>query len=125
MQWLYVGMYIFAFYAFSNFSNDDVLILYQKKYFWAEDAAHLVEGLFGIHKDCRTYNLSTWKMEAGSPKVQSYPWCHSKKEASLGYVRPTKRMDYPETSQPGDPSHNQSPNTDTIEYTSKILLKGP
>ena len=25
----------------------------------------------------------------------------------------------------GDPSHNQSPNTDTIAYTSKILLKGP
>lgn len=49
MQWLYVGMYIFAFYAFSNFSNDDVLILYQKKYFWAEDAAHLVEGLVGMH----------------------------------------------------------------------------
>ena len=42
-------MDIFAFYAFSNFSNDDVLILYQKKYFWAEDAAHLVEGLVGMH----------------------------------------------------------------------------
>ena len=49
MQWPYVGMYIFPFYAFSNFSNDDVLILYQKKYFWAEDAAHLVEGLVGMH----------------------------------------------------------------------------
>jgi hypothetical protein len=24
-----------------------------------------------------------------------------------------------------DPSHNQPPNTDTIAYTSKILLKGP
>lgn len=49
MQWPYVGMYIFPFYAFSNFSNDDVLILYQKKYFWAEDAAHLVESLVGMH----------------------------------------------------------------------------
>ena len=26
---------------------------------------------------------------------------------------------------PGDPSHNQLPNADTITYTSKILLKGP
>jgi hypothetical protein len=25
----------------------------------------------------------------------------------------------------GDPSHNQLPNTDTIAYTSKILLKDP
>jgi hypothetical protein len=26
---------------------------------------------------------------------------------------------------PGDPSHNQSPNTDTIAHASKSLLKGP
>ena len=26
---------------------------------------------------------------------------------------------------PGDPSHNQLPNADTIAYTSKILLIGP
>jgi hypothetical protein len=26
---------------------------------------------------------------------------------------------------PGDPSHNQPPNADTIAHTSKILLKGP
>jgi hypothetical protein len=26
---------------------------------------------------------------------------------------------------PGDPSHNQPPNADTIAYASKILLKGP
>jgi hypothetical protein len=26
---------------------------------------------------------------------------------------------------PGDPSHNQPPNPDTIAYASKILLKGP
>jgi hypothetical protein len=25
---------------------------------------------------------------------------------------------------PGDPSHNQSPNPDTIAYASKVLLKG-
>ena len=36
-----------------------------------------------------------------------------------------KRMDYPETTPPGDPSHNQPPNSDTIAHTSKILLKGP
>jgi hypothetical protein len=30
-----------------------------------------------------------------------------------------------ETAIPGDPSHNQLPNTDAIAYTSKILLKGP
>ena len=101
MQWLYVRMDIFAFYAFSNFSNDDVLILYQKKYFWAEDAAHLEEGLFGIHKDCSTYNLSTWKMEAGSPKVQSYPWCHSKQEASLEYMSPTKGWTIQRVPHPG------------------------
>jgi hypothetical protein len=29
--------------------------------------------------------------------------------------------DYP----PGDPSHNQPPNPDTIAYARKILLKGP
>jgi hypothetical protein len=33
--------------------------------------------------------------------------------------------DYPETTPPRDPSHNQPPNTDTISYASKILLKGP
>jgi hypothetical protein len=26
---------------------------------------------------------------------------------------------------PGDPSHNQPPNPDTIAYARKILLKGP
>ena len=34
-------------------------------------------------------------------------------------------MDHPETARPGDPSHNQPPNTDTIAYASKILLTGP
>jgi hypothetical protein len=34
-------------------------------------------------------------------------------------------MDHVETAIPGDPSHNQSLNADTIAYTSKILLKGP
>ena len=34
-------------------------------------------------------------------------------------------MDYPETTPPGDPSHNQPPNPDTIAYARKILLKGP
>ena len=36
-----------------------------------------------------------------------------------------KRMDSPETTPPGDPSHNQPPNPDTIAYASKILLTGP
>jgi hypothetical protein len=34
-------------------------------------------------------------------------------------------MDHLETAIPGDPSHNQPPNADTIAYTNKILLKGP
>ena len=34
-------------------------------------------------------------------------------------------MEYPDTTLPGDPSHNQPPNPDTIAYASKILLKGP
>jgi hypothetical protein len=34
-------------------------------------------------------------------------------------------MDHLETTIPGDPSHNQPPNSDTIAYTSKILLKDP
>jgi hypothetical protein len=34
-------------------------------------------------------------------------------------------MDYPENIPPGDPSHNQPPNPDTITYVRKILLKGP
>ena len=29
------------------------------------------------------------------------------------------------TAKPGDPSHNQPPNADTIAYACKILLKGP
>jgi hypothetical protein len=33
-------------------------------------------------------------------------------------------MDYPETTPPRDPSHNQPPNPDTIAYASKILMKG-
>jgi hypothetical protein len=32
-------------------------------------------------------------------------------------------MDYLETATPGDPSHNQPPNTNTIAYASNILLK--
>jgi hypothetical protein len=36
-----------------------------------------------------------------------------------------KRMDHVETATPGDPSHSQPPNADTITYASKILLKGP
>jgi hypothetical protein len=34
-------------------------------------------------------------------------------------------MDYPETTQRRDPSHNQPPNPDTIAYAINILLKGP
>jgi hypothetical protein len=34
-------------------------------------------------------------------------------------------MDYPETTPPRDPSHNQPPNPETIAYDRKILLKGP
>ena len=34
-------------------------------------------------------------------------------------------MDHLETATPGNPSHNQTPITDTIAYASKILLKGP
>jgi hypothetical protein len=33
-------------------------------------------------------------------------------------------MDHLETAIPSHPSHNQSPNPDTIAYTSKIVLKG-
>ena len=36
-----------------------------------------------------------------------------------------KRMDHLETAISRDSPHNQLPNTDTIAYTSKILLKGP
>ena len=34
-------------------------------------------------------------------------------------------MDHPETDPPGDPSHNQPPNADTIAYASKIFCKDP
>ena len=34
-------------------------------------------------------------------------------------------MEYPETTSPRDPSHNQPPNPNTIAYARKILLKGP
>jgi hypothetical protein len=34
-------------------------------------------------------------------------------------------MDYPETTPPRDPFHNQPPNADTTAHASKILLKGP
>ena len=34
-------------------------------------------------------------------------------------------MDYPETTPPREPSHNQPTNPDTIAYASKSLLKGP
>ena len=36
-----------------------------------------------------------------------------------------ERMFHLEAAIPGDPSHNQPPNADTIAYTSKLLLKGP
>jgi hypothetical protein len=35
-----------------------------------------------------------------------------------------KRMDHPETAQPGDPFHHQPVSADTIAYASMILLKG-
>ena len=35
-----------------------------------------------------------------------------------------ERMDHVETAISRDPPHNQPPNTDTIAYASKILLKG-
>ena len=34
-------------------------------------------------------------------------------------------MDYSETTPPGDPSHTQPPNPDTIAYDSEILMKEP
>jgi hypothetical protein len=34
-------------------------------------------------------------------------------------------MDHPETIPPGDPSHNQPSNKDTIDYASKIMKKDP
>jgi hypothetical protein len=34
-------------------------------------------------------------------------------------------MDHLEIAISGDPSHNQLPDSDTIAYTRKILLKGP
>jgi hypothetical protein len=34
-------------------------------------------------------------------------------------------MDHPDTAPSGDPSNNQPPNTDTIAYASKILLRDP
>ena len=36
-----------------------------------------------------------------------------------------ERMDHLETAIPGDPSHNQPPNDDTIAHPSKRWLKGP
>jgi hypothetical protein len=36
-----------------------------------------------------------------------------------------RRKDHPETAPPGDPSHKQPPDPDTISYASMILLKGP
>ena len=36
-----------------------------------------------------------------------------------------RKMDHLETATPGDPSHDQPPNADTIACTSKFLLKGP
>jgi hypothetical protein len=35
------------------------------------------------------------------------------------------RKDHPETAPPGDPSHIQPPNSDTIAYAGKILLTRP
>ena len=37
----------------------------------------------------------------------------------------SQNMDYSETTPPGDPSHSQPPNADTIAYASKILMKQP
>ena len=38
-------------------------------------------------------------------------------------VQMDERMDHLEIVTPGDPSHNQPPNTDTIAYASKILIE--
>ena len=51
----------------------------------------------------------------------NHPW----KELQKQSLELRQKMDHLETAIPGDPSHNQPPNADTVAYTSKILLKGP
>jgi hypothetical protein len=48
-----------------------------------------------------------------------------KKELQRQRLEMSQMMDHLETAISRDPSHNQSPNADSIAYTSKILLKGP
>ena len=50
-----------------------------------------------------------------------YPWKKLQRQSS----ELRRKKDHPETAPPGDPSHKQPPNPDTIAYASKILLTGP
>ena len=58
------------------------------------------------------------KMQATGEK--KYPWKELQRQSSE-----LSQKDHPETAPPGDTSHKQPPNADTMAYTSKILLTGP
>jgi hypothetical protein len=60
--------------------------------------------------------------------VVTLPLLRIRNKTPMEGVTETKfgaEMDHLETATPGDPSHNQPPNADTIAYASKILLKRP
>jgi hypothetical protein len=48
---------------------------------------------------------------------------HSQSLEDMGRDKKGHLLDYPETTPPRDPSHNQPPNPDTIAYASKIFAE--
>ena len=82
---------------------------------------------------CSTYRvadppstLGTFSSSSiGGPVIHLIADCEHPLMCLLGPGIASQETDISETAAPGDPSHNQPPITDTIAYTSKILLKGP
>ena len=68
--------------------------------------------------------VSAW-WKAGWIKTRTWPTSsHNKQTGAVIIIREICLCSQ-SISLPGDPSHNQPPNPDSIAYASKILLKGP
>jgi hypothetical protein len=66
--------------------------------------------------DSRRGKTKVWILCSFLESGTKYPWKELQRQNSEFH---------PETAPPGDPSHIQPPNPDTIAYARKILLTGP
>ena len=96
------------------------------------DMHSLISGYYPRNLEYPRYNLQNKKIKKEDQLVDSSFLLRMGNKISMEGVSYRdkvwswdKRMDHPETTPPGDSSHNQPPNTETIAYASKILLTRP